>query len=209
MRSAYPRWKSSEPLPGTELNVADVVENSGLVRHPGTGIARPLMAGGVKKVAVAEEMVLGAVAMMDVEIDHRHPLQAMHMAGIFGSDGDIVEQAEPHRRRGFGVMSWRANGTERVSRIAFDDRVHRIANATDRAKCRLPRGGVHRRVRVEMDMAAGRNIVENPFDVKRRMHLLNFLDRALGCLASLQQREHLVVQNPGDRHQTLGALWMP
>ena len=58
-------------------------------------------------------------------------------------------------------------------------------------------------------MTAGGNTVEDPLDVERCVHPFNFLDRALGRLSPLQQREHLVVQDLGNRYQALGAFGMP
>ena len=41
--------------------------------------------------------VIGAVAMMHVEVEHHNPLQIVPLLGILRSNGDRVEQAEPHR----------------------------------------------------------------------------------------------------------------
>ncbi len=37
---------------------------------------------------------------MDVEVDDRHPLQAMRVERMARGDGDVVEQAEAHRLDG-------------------------------------------------------------------------------------------------------------
>jgi len=39
--------------------------------------------------------ISGAVAVMDVEIDHRGAADAVFALGVTGGDGDIVEKAKP------------------------------------------------------------------------------------------------------------------
>ncbi len=94
------------------------------------------------------KIVLGAVAVMDVEIDDRHALEAMRQR-VRGADGDVVEQAEPHRAVALGVVSRRTHRAERVAAFA---RQHEIGREHRRAR-RVPRGvermRVHRRVGIE------------------------------------------------------------
>ena len=66
---------------------------------------------------------LRAVAVVDVEIDDRDPAQAIGLAGMHGADHDIVEQAEPHRGLGFGMMARRPHGTKGVPRLPLHYRI--------------------------------------------------------------------------------------
>ena len=45
---------------------------------------------------VTGEAILGAVAVVHVEIDNRHPLQAVALQRVFRGDGHVVEEAEAH-----------------------------------------------------------------------------------------------------------------
>ena len=65
-------------------------------------------------VAIVPEDVLGAVAVVDVEIDDRDALDAMGRLGVAGGDRGVVEEAEAHRRRRFGVVAGRPRGDEGV-----------------------------------------------------------------------------------------------
>ena len=61
---------------------------------------------------VALEDVLGAVAVVHVEVDDRHALQAVRVDRVARGDRDVVEDAEPHRPCAACVMARRADGTE-------------------------------------------------------------------------------------------------
>ena len=63
------------------------------------------MRGAVEQVGVGLKHRLGAVAVMDVEIDHRDPAQPPACARVMGGDRGVVEQAEAHRLAGLGVMA--------------------------------------------------------------------------------------------------------
>ncbi len=41
--------------------------------------------------------VIRAIAVMHIEVEYHDPLQTVPLLGILRSDGDRVEQAEPHR----------------------------------------------------------------------------------------------------------------
>ena len=56
-------------------------------------------------VRVVPENVLRAVAVMNVEIDDRDALGAVDRLGMACGDGGVVEEAEAHRRRDFGMMA--------------------------------------------------------------------------------------------------------
>jgi len=63
---------------------------------------------------VAAEAVFGAVAVVDVEVDHRNTRQVVRRQCMRRRDGDVVEETETHRRGPFGVMAGRPHGAEGV-----------------------------------------------------------------------------------------------
>ena len=119
------------------------------------GIERVLERRDHQHPRIGGEDVLGAVAVMDVEIDDRHALDAMGGQRVRGADRDVVEQAEAHRAVALGVVARRAHGAEGGAAFAAHDEVGR---EHDRARGMARRGQrvrVHRRVRIE-EMEAGR-----------------------------------------------------
>ena len=82
--------------------------------------------------------MLRAVPVMDVEIDDRHPLGAVRRLGVARGDRGVVEEAEAHRVRGFGVMARRAGCDKGVANLA----AHDLIDGEDRAAGRSQRGFV-------------------------------------------------------------------
>ena len=83
-------------------------------------------------VGSASNSVLGAVAVVDVEIDHRDAPQP----GLLGdprADGDVGEEAEAHRVLGAGVMAGRPHGAERPRDLAGRHGSHRLRDSPGRA----------------------------------------------------------------------------
>ena len=80
---------------------------------------------------VVVEDVLGAVAVVDVPVDDRHPLTVGGQ--LRGADRGVVEQAEPHRPVGEGVMPGRPGRRERdlaLPRPQRGDRSEHAARST-------------------------------------------------------------------------------
>ena len=65
---------------------------------------------------------------MDVEINHRNPLQTMNRACAECSNCHVVEQAEPHGAARLGVMARRADGAERGQWATAKDGINRSDN---------------------------------------------------------------------------------
>ncbi len=86
--------------------------------------------------AVLQERRLGPVAVMRVVIHHQHAA-CPALQQVARRDGDIVENAEAHGARGFGVMTRRADQGERVGSLPRPDR----AGALQGAACRQ-QGGI-------------------------------------------------------------------
>ena len=64
--------------------------------------------------------------MMKVPVDNQHFFDIVSVAGVHGSYGNIVENAEAGRIAGTGVMTGGAHKGEGVIDIARDDRVDGI-----------------------------------------------------------------------------------
>ena len=95
---------------------------------------------------IVPEDVLGAVAVMDVEIHDRDALGAMRFLRVPRGDGGVVEEAEAHRGRDLGVMSGRAGRDESVASLAAHHLVDREDGAARGAKRGLERARRHGRV---------------------------------------------------------------
>src|SRR5438477_6215 len=80
---------------------------------------------------IGPEDLLGAVAVMHVEIDHGDAMQAVLLLGMAGCDGGVVEDAEAHRPDGLGVVARRALRHESVGRLLAYDFVDRVRGAAD------------------------------------------------------------------------------
>jgi len=80
----------------------------------GTRVVRILVRRDEEHRGIVVKAPLRAVAVMHVEVDDRHARQATR-ASVRGRDGDVVEEAEAHRARAFGVVSWWTDDRTRAS----------------------------------------------------------------------------------------------
>ena len=117
-----------------------------------------MLEGGAQHHArVVAEDVLGAVAVVDVEIDDGDPCQAVRLQGMRGGDGDVVEEAEAHGLVAGGVVAGRAAGDEGVVHLAAHHPVHRHHRAAGGMAGGVQAVRVHAGVGVERVQAfAGR-----------------------------------------------------
>ena len=166
------------------------------------------MGRGVGDGRIVPEDVLGAVAVMDVEIHDRDPLGAMRRLGVARGDRGVVEEAEAHRVRDLGVMAWRAGRDEGVANLA----AHHLVDGEDRAAGRAQRGfvaaGRHRRVRIDRRQTLLRRRRADRFDVVLRM---DARDRGkVGARREIarQHLKRLALERPFDRPQPVGPLGM-
>jgi hypothetical protein len=118
---------------------------------------------------VAREDVLGAVAVVHVEVEDRDSLDAMRMDRVPGCDGDVVENAETHRARARRVMPRRPHAAERV----LDFALHHQVDGEYACACGMQRGRqavrIHCRVRVEVHGAGLRRGLPDRADILDRM----------------------------------------
>ena len=125
---------------------------------------------------IALEDVLGAVAVMHVEVDHRHARQSVRGERVRRADRDAVEEAEAHRAPALGVVSRRAHRAERGRALAAH---HEVDPHHDRAG-RVPRRG--QRVRVERRV--GVDVVQARFRARR----LDLVDERAACTRAICSR---------------------
>ena len=125
---------------GRQRPVEDVALDAALAGVAGAGIERRLVGRDVERVGVVPERGLGAVAVVDVEVEDREPRQLVHVPRLHGADRDIVEQAEAHGLHRLGMVAGRAHGAERGRRLAAQHRIDRGTGRTRRPQRRLARG---------------------------------------------------------------------
>ncbi len=95
----------------------------------------------VEHLGVVFETVLGAVAVVDVEVEHP---DAPNTPGARGeqADSDIVDQAEAHRLRVLGMMARRAHHRDRMFYRSVEHPVDAVHHGAGRGA-----GGEHRQRR--------------------------------------------------------------
>src|SRR3984885_6940025 len=81
---------------GRERRVDDGVVFAALTAGAGAGKQRHLMGRAIHHGRIGPENILGAVAVMDVEIDHRGATDAVFALGMTRGDGGVVEKAKTH-----------------------------------------------------------------------------------------------------------------
>ena len=111
-------------------------------------IERVLVRRDVEHAGFGVERVLCAVAVVHVEIDDRHPLDAVPLARVRGRHGDVVQQAEAHRIRRGRVMPRRPHQAERRPSRAGHHGIDRRERTAHNAHGDVERAGRDERVRV-------------------------------------------------------------
>ncbi len=156
---------------------------------------------------VVLEDVLGAVAVMHVEVDDRHALQAVRLNRVPCGDRDVVEDAKSHRPRAAGVMPGGAHAAERRRSFFLQNQIGGKDRRARRAQRRLQAPAVHRGVGVQMDRAlAWRDLADrlHVFDGMHARELLVGGERRIVALQVLADAggDQLIL----DRREPLGAL---
>ena len=124
------------------------------------------------------EDVLGAVAVMHVEVDDRDALESVRLQRVRGADRDVVEEAEAHRAPPLGVVARRAHGAERGLAFAAHHEVDRHARprrpraAPPCSECGL--SAVSGSMKCRPSSGLARSIV---VDVARAVHARDLLAR--------------------------------
>ena len=132
-----------------QRRVDDLVVLAALPDRASAGIKRHLMGRTVDDGRIVPEDVLRAVAMMHVEIDDRDPFGAVGRLGVARGDRCVIEEAEAHRVRDFGVVPRRARGDEGVANLAAHHFVDGEDGAAGRAQRSFVRARRQRRILVD------------------------------------------------------------
>src|ERR1700712_5520785 len=98
---------------------------AGFGRGTGTGIKRELVARSEEEIGVVPGSRLGAVAVMHVEIHHRHALPAPGGACVMRRDGGVGKETETHGAIRLGMMSRRPGRHEGGAYPAAQHRIYR------------------------------------------------------------------------------------
>jgi len=179
-----------------------------LLTRAGSGIERHLVGRGEHHVRLIPEHRLGPVAVVNVEIHHRDALHPVRGTGMSRRDGDIVEQAEPHRDLGLGVVSRRSPGAEGICGLTGDHRVDGGAYRARRPKRRLSRTRRHRGIRVEARQPDLRLRRENPLDMIPRMHERDLLQRGKRRFPAVKRGERGIVKGPIEGLEAGRSFWV-
>ena len=130
-----PGGTAALPVPGRSGMLTHVVGDAALGGGAGAGVAGRLVAAGVEQVGVALEDVLGAVAVVHVEIDHGDALAAPSGRGrAWAAMAAPLNRQKPMARAALGVVARRAHGGEGGARPALHHRVDRRDGAAGGAQ---------------------------------------------------------------------------
>ena len=133
------------------------------------GVQRRLVRTEVEHARIIFEDRLGAVAVVHVEVDDRHPLHAVLGQRMGSRDGDAVEQAEAHGSRAGRMVARWAHRAECQPGPIGENRVNRgdACSAGPQRRLRGVRG--QHRVRIQ-PQRRGRHRVEHHGDQFAGMH---------------------------------------
>ena len=194
-----------------ERHVQHVARCAALGGQAGAGKAGMLVRRGVEEPGDGPRRVLGAVAVMHVEIHHGNPFQPPSRHGVPGGDCGRGEQAESHRVGAPRMVAGWAGGDEGGPCPTLHHAIDRGHRAAGGSQGRLDRTGADQRVAaVERHPRAGRR--GEPQD---RRHVVRVVDEtelfrrgARGLLAR-QGSEGRIVEGGENPPQPLGRFRVP
>jgi hypothetical protein len=161
----------------------DVGDVGGGAVGAAAGVERVLEAGAEQHPLVAGEDVLGAVAVVDVEVDDGDALQAVLGHGVGGADGDVVEEAEAHGPVALGMVARRAHGAEGGVVLVAHDQIDAQAGGAGGAQGGVQGAAVHGGVAVDPGEHVGGlgRGVEDHVDIVGVVHAQQLFALALGA----------------------------
>jgi hypothetical protein len=160
---------------------------------------------GVEHLVGLGEDRLGAVAVVDIPVEHEHSLGPTGLDRVSGGDGDVVEQAEAHRTCRLRVVARWAQRAEREPVLACQQPLGRIQRPTGRVERRLERALAPHGVDVEHAATARRESLDR-IDVLRRVNAGELLTGGGRCLDSLEARPASLVERGLDGAEPRGIL---
>ena len=181
---------------------------AGVVAVAGAGEDPALVDAGEEDVVAFAEDRRGAVAVVDVPVEDQDPLDRELGDRQRGGDGDVVEEAEPHRPVRFRMVPRRPPGAEPHLRLAPDQRPNHRAGASGRPQRRLPGGRAG--VGIDVDRATTRFAkLANRLHVRPGMNQHQLLLGGSRSLPPLPPKPVHLLQRRLDSHQPLRPLRMP
>ena len=130
----------------------------------GIGIVGVLVRTEIKDRIVLFKDVLGAVAVVSVEIDDEHPVVANGL-GISGAYGNIIENTEPHGQRSLGMVSRRSDSTEDSLQSVGAALVNSFHDRTCCVERCHERSGGNIRIRIDLSFS----MRPHPLDMLKRV----------------------------------------
>ena len=194
---------------GRQRRVDDGVVFAALAAGAGAGKQRHLVRRAIHHGRIGPEDILGAVAVMHVEVDHGGTADAVFALGVTRGNRGMIEKAEAHRLADFGVMAGRAHRDERVVVGAGHDRVGGGNRAADAAHHGFPGAGRHRRIAVEIDQTARRRDMPKFLDIMLVVAKQDLVERAFRCRLAHQRLEAVFAENLLNRANPVGSFGMP
>src|SRR5579872_5953290 len=116
------------------------------------------------------ENVLGAVAVMYVEVDDGDTLEPPLLKSMGGRDRHVVEYAKPHGPVAGCMMSAGPHGAKRVARTSLHELIDGEDARAGGAARRRETEWIHRGVGVEAQIAAVRSVLEDEIHIARGVH---------------------------------------
>lgn len=113
---------------------------------------------------ILKEDVLGAVAMVHIEIDDRHPLGLVHHLSMASSHGNVVENAEATHPVGLGMVARRTNQGKTILGLRSHDLVYGRRASTSRHACQREAFAGHVGVALIQQPTASRRDMPNVID---------------------------------------------
>jgi len=186
----------------------DDIADADEIRIAGARIERHLVARGIEHRAVVLENVLGAIAVMDVEIDDGDAACAKLALCFTGDDRDRVDEAEAHRPAALGMVAGRADGAEGISRFAQGDSFQRGKAGAEGGRGSVEGAGRDKGVFVDPAYAFGGAGAGEDAQVAFVMHQLGQRQVAVGGVAALEGIEAGCGQRFLDGAQPIGPFRM-
>jgi len=76
--------------------------------------------------------MLGAISMVNIPIHDQDSAKTIFPLNIPCGNGDVIEEAKPHRSRRFSMMTWWPDGTEHMINLVRHDGIDRCQRPTRR-----------------------------------------------------------------------------
>ena len=153
----------------SQRHIDDVVVFAALRPLARTWKERHLVSRTIHHRPIAPEDLLGAIAVMGIEIDNRHAFGAIASLRMTDRNGCIVEKAKAHALRWPGMMAWWTHDAERVSRLTLHNQIHRIQTRAGGMQSNLERPPVDIGVAGAERMSTAQHIPASYSDVLPRM----------------------------------------